>query len=172
MFSIKCSQFREENKLFQLYSHIHSVLEETVSKLLKQRSMNICSTQPTCKNYGGECHIWQGPCDTSEEPTPQMRLWHYLGKDTSACPWSFVWIDSYPTWASYLQDQPQLSSHTVICFVKHPIKLYNVGMIRKKLQNVVFCLNLFIHILNKVKKIHARISLTCEEGYRYDIAIK
>lgn len=88
-----------------------------------------------------------------EGPTPQMcTLKHLLGNKASVGVWHSVQITGYPMGASYLQDQPQLSPYTVIRFVKHPIKLYNIGMIRKELQNVVFCLNFFIHILNRVEK--------------------
>lgn len=52
--------------------------------------MNIHSTQPACKNCGGECHIWQGTYDTQEGTTPRMCLLHYVGKDASARPWSCV----------------------------------------------------------------------------------
>lgn len=148
MFSVKRSQFKEKNSLFQLHSCIHSGWEEII-KLLKQRNMNIFNNLPI---------------RTAEEIVTSVRyLWHTGGTNSSheyltlfrqqcICLSLVLCLNGWlPNRASYLQDEPELSSHTGIRFVKHPIKFYNIGMIRKKLQNVVFCFNLFIHILYRVK---------------------
>lgn len=53
---------------------------------------------------------------------------------------------------TYLQHEPQLVPTFLVLFVIHPEELDNISVVRQGFENVVFCFNFFINILQSKGK--------------------
>lgn len=56
----------------------------------------------------------------------------------------------------YLQHQPKLVSVFGVLLVEHAVELHHVGMIRKRFQDVVLCLNLLVDILKQEQRVRVK----------------